>query len=1125
MIGTTVAHYQIVAKVGGGGMGVVYQARDLKLGRVVALKFLPPQWSHDEGAKQRFVREAQAASATHHKNICTIHNIEETADGQLFIVMAYYEGETLKQRLAGGPLPIAEAIEIGAEIAEGLAKAHAQGVVHRDVKPGNVILTEDGVKLVDFGLATFADAVQLTVPGSTIGTIAYMSPEQVRGEEADARSDVWAWGIVMFQMLAGALPFRGPYPEATFHAIKHEPLPSLRLARPDVPEALERVVMAALAKDASLRPPTTREPARELRTLQGRTLPLELRTEPLVTTGVAAGGFTRRRRAVRAPVWIGVTILLLLAAGVGGWVWSHRPIERIRVAIVPVANHTGVTDLDRYRLALTSTLIDELSESPNIRVVPYLRLLEIVRPFILRGGDVSSTDAVQAVAAGSGARFLVVPTLVYRDRDATWLVQIQIRNADTGTTAATYETAPVASSLSQQTAFRLIATAADHIQQHFKAVGPGRSFVQRATSSRFRVPDAARAFEQGQNAYEQLEFLAAANAFAESATLDTQHAQTYAWLSRVQLLLSQKDNAVESARRAKTLLTPQASPVEVAFVDAVFAESQGDMDAAERAYRALVEVESDDPWTQSELADFLKRRQDRNQQAIEAYHGVLQADPSYARVHVDLCQLYTRVDDYPLADKEGLLALATSRESGNASLQAQSLLCLAESQRKSRRNFAEARKDAADARTLLESLRQPDNLARAVFYQGLVEYSDGRLQASIRLFTEAADRLRESGNRLLEATSLMNLGVVNFYLGRPSPALDFYERGGEAFRRLGDERRAAEMNVNATDLRVEYGLDLDGTRQVLVNARANLERLGHVDFQVGAMQIEGNAYRYAGELERARRLLQSALAIARDRQLARRITPIEVSLAQIDIQAGRYGDALTRLNRVVPEDSTEVEPRIVRGLSLTAVGDLAAAEKELKRARADIDKTGQIGLVPVVETALGHLSDEQGNPSEARVHFDTAISAWTDPLLHPAVIEARCARARLDTTPGARARARRVLADGASDARGRGRFFIETLCRVNLAELDVDAGDLAGAMAALRDIPDETEGRTIGLEWRARVEAVRARASGPSRRGSAASASDLLGQIKMSLPTPLQERFAARPHVRAILAAAPAGIR
>src|SRR5688500_15868502 len=210
-------------------MGVVYAARDTKLGRRVALKFLPPQWSHDEGAKERFIREAQAASSTDHRNICTIHDIESAGDGQLFIVMAHYDGVTLKQRLESGPLSVDEAMELAAQVAEGLAKTHAQGVVHRDIKPGNLMLTEDGVKILDFGLAKFADVrFKLTQEGSTLGTVAYMSPEQARGEEADHRTDIWATGVVLYEMLTGNVPFKGGYPEAISHAIKNDPPPPLR---------------------------------------------------------------------------------------------------------------------------------------------------------------------------------------------------------------------------------------------------------------------------------------------------------------------------------------------------------------------------------------------------------------------------------------------------------------------------------------------------------------------------------------------------------------------------------------------------------------------------------------------------------------------------------------------------------------------------------------------------------------------------------------------------------------------------------------------------------------------------------------------------------------------------------
>jgi serine/threonine protein kinase len=211
MIGETVSHYKILEKIGEGGMGVVYKAEDTRLKRTVALKFLPAEMTRDAQAKERFVQEAQAASALDHPNICTIHQIDETDDGRTFICMTCYDGETLEERIATGPLSVEEAAGIAAQIAAGLAKAHAQGIVHRDVKPANVFLTGDGqVKIFDFGLAKLAGLSRLTRDGTAVGTAAYMSPEQTSGEDVDHRTDIWALGAVLYEMISGKLPFEVP---------------------------------------------------------------------------------------------------------------------------------------------------------------------------------------------------------------------------------------------------------------------------------------------------------------------------------------------------------------------------------------------------------------------------------------------------------------------------------------------------------------------------------------------------------------------------------------------------------------------------------------------------------------------------------------------------------------------------------------------------------------------------------------------------------------------------------------------------------------------------------------------------------------------------------------------------
>jgi serine/threonine protein kinase/Tol biopolymer transport system component len=254
LIGSTVSHYRILDRLGGGGMGEVYKAVDLKLDRPVALKFLASQRGASEEARRRFLREARAASALDHPNICTVHEIDETADGALFIAMALCEGETLRDRIARGPLAIPEAIGIAGQIAAGLAAAHERGVVHRDVKPGNVMVAPGGrVKIVDFGLAKLADQSRITRAGTVMGTMVYMAPEQLRGEVTDHRTDVWSLGVVIYEMLTGRPPFGGASETEVVLAILKRPVSSMAALRPDVPPALERVVTRALAKDPEAR--------------------------------------------------------------------------------------------------------------------------------------------------------------------------------------------------------------------------------------------------------------------------------------------------------------------------------------------------------------------------------------------------------------------------------------------------------------------------------------------------------------------------------------------------------------------------------------------------------------------------------------------------------------------------------------------------------------------------------------------------------------------------------------------------------------------------------------------------------------------------------------------------------
>ena len=340
MIGQTISHFEILERLGQGGMGVVYKARDLLLDRLVALKFLPSHLGGEEVAQRRFLREARTASALDHTNICTIYEIGETEDGRTFIAMAYCDGETLRERIARGPVPAEEAIRIGAEVAHGLDEAHARGIVHRDIKPGNIAITRDGaVKILDFGLATLPGTTRITQADSTSGTVTYMSPEQLRGGPLEPSTDIWSWGVVMYEMLTGHPPFQGDHAPAVILSIMNDSPGPISSVSP-VPRMLEAIVERALSKDPSLRYRSARDLLAELPATEHSESPTM--NMPVWRPAEAEARQTApRRRWMAAAVAAGVLV-------VGAWAaWRFRPTAPGKPTIV---SSTSVAVLPfRYR--------------------------------------------------------------------------------------------------------------------------------------------------------------------------------------------------------------------------------------------------------------------------------------------------------------------------------------------------------------------------------------------------------------------------------------------------------------------------------------------------------------------------------------------------------------------------------------------------------------------------------------------------------------------------------------------------------------------------------------------------------------------------------------------------------
>jgi serine/threonine protein kinase/tetratricopeptide (TPR) repeat protein len=982
-IAETVSHYRILTKLGQGGMGVVFKAQDLRLDRPVALKFLPAHLRADAAASERFVQEARTASALDHPNICTIYEIDETPDGQMFIAMAYYGGEPLNQTIARGPLPILEAVDVAVQVARGLARAHAKGIVHRDIKSGNVIVTQDRqVKIVDFGLARLLGASLVTTAGSTAGTIAYMSPEQARGEPVDRRADLWSLAAVLYEMVTGELPFKGGHPQAVLHAIlsgNRRPMGSLV---PGVPEALERIVDQAFATKIEERFQDADQVLSRLVALRGDlTDPQPITREYPIPAGRkrdASGG----RRFV-----IALAALAPLIAGVVLWRSRSPPGERVppgptttTVAVLPFS-YRGSEEYRYLGEGIIDLLSAKLDGAGAVRSIDPRAIVGLASG---KRGQPFDPESGQRAADGLGAGRYVLGSIV----EVGGRLQID---------AALYETQgrTVVAKAAKQGQVSQTFDLVDQLALGLLAgLGEGSSGrIDRAAAVTTSSLPALKAYLDGENAFQRGDFQSSVEAFQRAVRLDSGFA--LAWY-RLSIALEWKgtpqelqQNAAEQAYRNADRLTRR----ERKLLEALRVWRDGRSKEAKQLYLAIVREYPDEIEGWYQLGEVLFHRNGLYGMSFvesrDAFERVLALEPRHFASMIHLARIEAFVGQTREADALIDRFLGLSREAQDRNLEIRALRAFYAPGRGGDKDAVLAELQHADGASLgmtftevslygrnLQGAEQIARIMAAPSHRPTVQSFGHVAIAHIRLAQGRWSEARRELSVLSQVDPWAAQEYRALFAGLPFLPVS---QGELAEIKDGLERLDPKAILRPEDPSVFIDTHRDIhpliRRYLLAVVSARMGELGRGDQMVSEMKSGEYSTEYRG--------------LATDLTLA--------AQAQLDRARGKPAEALAELERVPSETKNPLEsPILALAYERFTRGQLLFEAGRYQEASVWFDHIAESSVFefvysPVAHLWLGEICEKLGQSKEAADHYARFIDAWQgcDEALRPMVELAR----------------------------------------------------------------------------------------------------------------------------------------